>query len=72
MSLNLVTEELDEKEDACGDGKTEDESDEHNYRPFGANLSNEQRVVNELALVGCGCKRDRVLLALLEKHKVES
>ena len=31
MSLNLVTEELDEEEDACGDGKTEDESDEHNH-----------------------------------------
>ena len=72
MSLNLVTEELDEEEDACGDGKTEDKSDEHNHRPFGANLSKELRVVNEHAFVGCGCKRNRVFLALLEKHKVES
>ena len=71
MALDLVVEELDEEQHQGGNRQCNDEGDEHNHRLLGADLSADSGIVDELALVGRSCERDRVLLTLLQKHQVE-
>lgn len=72
VTLNLVAEELYQEEDGGRNGDAQYEGDEHDDRALGAYLSAEYRLIDELTFVGCGGKRDGVLLTLLQQHQVKS
>ena len=72
VALYLVTEEAQGNDDKCRDGNAEDKSDEHYHRRLRCYLACKLRVVEQLSLVGCGGKSNRVFLALLQKHEVEA
>ena len=72
VTLNAVTEEIDEVEDAGRNTDAQDKGDEHDERPLGAHLACILRHFNQLTLVGCSCQRNRVFLTLLQQHQVQA
>ena len=72
VALDAIAEELEYDENNGGDGQAKNQSNHHDEAALGADLAIHLGHVNELPLVGCGCKRDGVLLALLQQHQVET
>ena len=72
VSLNLITEEVDEEQHAYRQGKSKNKRHKQDDRSLWACLAHNQWIVYKLALVCCSCQRYRVLLALLQQHKVQT
>ena len=72
VTLNLVAKHFNEVNQTDRQGNAENQCYEQDDRSLRAYLAINQRIVDNLTLVGCGCKRDRVLLALLQEHKVKT
>jgi tyrosine-protein kinase Etk/Wzc len=72
VSLNLITEEVDEEQHTYRQGKSKNKCHKQDDRGLWACLAHNQWIVYKLALVCCSCQRYRVLLALLQQHKVQT
>ena len=72
VSLDLVSEELQEEQHESGKQEADNEDDGDDHRGLGSHAARGLGILHNLTLVGGRCQGDGVLLTFLEQHQVEA